>query len=85
MAAPTPRQVYGAGWRKVRLEVLERDEYVCQIRGERCSVAATVVDHIVPWRLGGALYDATNLRAACSSCNRSRAWRKPVRRPSRDW
>jgi 5-methylcytosine-specific restriction protein A len=76
---------YDGRWRKVRLAVLERDGHVCQIRGPKCEVSAGVVDHIIPWRVGGALYDPENLRAACATCNSGRVWRNPVRRPSREW
>lgn len=80
------REVYNAAWRRVRLRVLDRDGGVCQIRGPGCEVDATEVDHIVPWRVGGALYDPDNLRAACKHCNRSRVHRsRVVRRPSREW
>jgi 5-methylcytosine-specific restriction endonuclease McrA len=49
--------------------VLARDGGYCQIKLPRCKVLATTVDHIVDWRDGGALYELTNLRAACRSCN----------------
>lgn len=84
MSAET-RTVYNAAWRKVRLRVLARDGRVCQIRGAGCEVAANEVDHIVPWRVGGALYDEENLRAACRRCNSRRASRAVKRRPSREW
>jgi len=79
--------VYGATWRKVRLEVLERDGWLCQIRGPRCKIVATDADHIVSWRDGGPLFDLSNLRAACSKCNRGRdhGRRARRRRPSREW
>lgn len=72
-------------WRELRVVVLERDGGVCQIRGPRCRLDASDVDHRVPWQAGGAWFDLENLRAACETCNRGRA-RKPVeRRPSRTW
>lgn len=79
------RDVYNARWRQVRLVVLQRDGWLCQIRGDKCKVAATEVDHIVSWRAGGALYDLDNLRAACEPCNRGRVFRPSKRRPSREW
>lgn len=60
-------------WQQVRLLVLERDEYRCRIRGERCEGTATDADHIIPWEDGGAKFDPANLRASCGWCNRSRA------------
>lgn len=84
------KDVYNARWRKVRLTILERDAHICQLRGPNCQIDANEVDHIVPWRSGGALYDPDNLRASCGNCNKRRARRdgvgarKPVR-PSREW
>jgi 5-methylcytosine-specific restriction enzyme A len=72
-------------WREVRLLVLRRDGFVCQIRGPRCVVEASDCDHVVPWQAGGAWYDPENLRAACEPCNRGRVRRPVERRPSRVW
>ena len=77
--------VYGATWRKISKEVLLRDGYVCQIQGPGCTHAATEVDHIIKWRVGGALYDPANLRASCKHCNSSRVERVVRRHPSREW
>lgn len=86
MASHIERQVYGAHWRKVvRPAVLARDGGICQIRGPACTVTATQVDHIIPWRVGGSWYDLDNLRASCARCNNARAERKITRRPSREW
>jgi 5-methylcytosine-specific restriction endonuclease McrA len=71
----------------LRLEVLARDGWRCQVRGVRCQVVASVVDHITPVRAGGAWWDKSNLRAACRSCNTARAYGgfEARRRPSREW
>lgn len=66
-------------WRRVRLQVLDRDGRRCQIRGPRCRGAATEVDHIVPAADGGPLFDPANLRAACDWCNTWRAQRQKSR------
>lgn len=60
-------------WRHVRTYVLERDRYVCQVRGKRCKEFATEADHIVPLADGGAMFDPRNLRASCKPCNSGRA------------
>lgn len=78
-------QVYNHHWRRVRDLVLKRDGYRCRIEGPHCAGAANEVDHIVPWRAGGALYDPANLRAACKRCNVERVWREKKSRPSREW
>ena len=65
-----PRKaVYGGQWPRVRKQILERDNHTCQIALPGCTVAANTVDHIQPVALGGAWYDADNLRAACKHCN----------------
>ena len=56
--------VYRATWRRVRLVVLARDAYRCQVKGRHCRGVASEVDHIVAWREGGSWYDLQNLRAA---------------------
>lgn len=85
------REVYNHHWRRVRKVVLRRDGWECQIRGPECEHrhegdrCAGEVDHIIPWRKGGALYDPDNLRAACGPCNRSRQFHHTKRRTSREW
>lgn len=63
----------GSRWRRLRLVILERDGYQCQIRGPRCEGKATDVDHIIPIADGGPEFEETNLRAACHPCNIMRA------------
>jgi 5-methylcytosine-specific restriction endonuclease McrA len=58
-------------WRRLRLAILNRDLWLCQINGPTCTHHATQVDHIIPRRQGGPMYDPANLRAACHKCN---AW-----------
>lgn len=77
-----PKNPYGGKWPKVRLAVLARDGYLCQIKGPGCTTKATCVDHIVPPEDGGSWWDQSNLRAACFQCNnarrgqyKGRAWR----------
>lgn len=79
--------VYWGPWPALRLRVLARDGYRCQVGGPRCRGVASVVDHIIPVRAGGAWWDKSNLRAACRSCNTARAYAGFVSRPrpSREW
>jgi hypothetical protein len=59
----------GRPWRRLRLQVLERDRD-CQVRGPRCTGLATTVDHIVPLSLAPHLaHEMSNLRGACGPCN----------------
>jgi hypothetical protein len=71
-----------SSWRRVRLQVLERDGYQCQIKGPNCKGKATDVDHIIPVPDGGAILDLTNLRAACHTCN---AWRANRQKANEGW
>ena len=60
-------------YRRTRLFVLIRDEYVCQIRGPKCRGYATEVDHVVSRADGGAVFDPANMRASCRPCNGGRS------------
>jgi 5-methylcytosine-specific restriction protein A len=60
---------YDAEWRRLRLEVLERDGWVCQW----CGREANCADHVVPKAHGGARLDPANLVASCTPCNSRRA------------
>lgn len=62
---------YDAAWRRVRLEVLRRDAYRCQL----CGAYGTHADHIVSLADGGARLDMANLRCLCARCNTSRGGR----------
>jgi 5-methylcytosine-specific restriction protein A len=64
---------YDWDWRKLRLRVLDRDGWLCQVRLPVCTVDATTVDHVVPLARGGARLDPANCRAACGPCNSSRS------------
>ena len=64
---------YNGPWRRIRLTILERDDWTCQVReSQNCKGRADQVDHIVPVERGGAPYDPSNLRASCQTCNVSR-------------
>jgi 5-methylcytosine-specific restriction enzyme A len=56
-------------WRRLRLAILDRDRWTCQIGGPRCTHTATTVDHIVARADGGDCWNPANLRAACRPCN----------------
>jgi 5-methylcytosine-specific restriction protein A len=67
-----------AAWKRIRLVVLERDGYTCQIRGPYCTTHATQVDHIINTASGGAELDPTNLQSTCPPCNARKAQRESV-------
>ena len=62
--------IHSRQWKQVRLRVLQRDAYECQIT-VGCPRPATSVDHIVPRSRGGD-NGLDNLRAACGPCNSRR-------------
>ena len=60
----------GRPWRRLRDEVMSRDDYVCQecARNGRLT-PATEVDHIINIASGGT-DNMTNLEAICSNCHK---------------
>jgi len=74
---------YNGPWPKLRLAILQRDRYVCQIRSPVCTKRATEADHIRKIRDGGAWWDMANLRASCRKCNRG--WNRHTPKPARNW
>ena len=65
----------GAKWRRIRLEILERDGHTCAY----CGGPAGSVDHVLPISTHPHLaVDETNLVACCGRCNRIKAARSPL-------
>jgi hypothetical protein len=54
--------------KRVRYEVLRRDNHQCRYCGATAPEAKLTIDHVVPVVLGGA-DDPSNLVAACAACN----------------
>lgn len=54
--------------KRLRFEILRRDDHTCQYCGERAPDVTLHVDHVVPVALGGT-DDPGNLVAACRDCN----------------
>lgn len=49
---PAADDYRGQGWRSIRLDILERDNYTCRDGGEFIpSGRGLVVHHAIPWRL----------------------------------
>ena len=61
---------YGSEWSKLRLQILERDSYLCQtcMRANRVTPANTV-DHIKPKAQKGT-DDPINLESICDPCHK---------------
>jgi 5-methylcytosine-specific restriction endonuclease McrA len=66
---PNSAGKYDKAWRAIRLEVLGRDGWRCQL----CGRQASAVDHIVPLAERPDLrLERSNLRAICTPCNTNR-------------
>ena len=60
---------YNYEWQRYRAQYLV-EHPVCVMRGEGCTLAASVVDHITPHRGNAALFhDHTNHQALCIHCH----------------
>jgi 5-methylcytosine-specific restriction protein A len=76
-AFDTERTFYqSAAWRAVRAAFLRAHPLCeeCAARGRK--VAATVADHVVPLKAGGARFGWTNLQALCVSCHNRKTARE---------
>lgn len=54
--------------KRLRYEVLRRDDHTCRYCGAKAPDVEITVDHVVPKALGGS-DDPSNLVAACRDCN----------------
>ena len=54
--------------KRLRYEILRRDNHTCRYCGESAPDVKLTVDHVTPVALGGS-DDPTNLVAACKDCN----------------
>jgi hypothetical protein len=54
--------------KRLRYEVLRRDDYTCRYCGESAPDVKVTVDHVIPKALGGT-DDPANLVTACKDCN----------------
>jgi 5-methylcytosine-specific restriction enzyme A len=55
----------------LRLACLKRDRFLCQLHLSGCQVRASIADHIVERKAGGA-DTLHNLRGVCVSCHAKR-------------
>jgi len=62
--------------RRVRFEVLRRDNHACRYCGGTAPDVKLTVDHVIPRVLGGS-DDPTNLVTACQPCNSGKAATSP--------
>lgn len=62
--------------KRIRYEVLKRDNHTCRYCGASAPDATLTVDHVTPVALGGS-DDPSNLVAACRDCNYGKASTSP--------
>lgn len=62
--------------KRLRYEILRRDDNTCRYCGGRAPEVALTVDHVVPTALGGS-DDPSNLVAACKDCNAGKTSSSP--------
>jgi len=60
-------------WYFVRMDVLRRDNYRCSICKKRFKKTELDVDHIIPVRMGGKLFEKANLRTLCKECHKAKS------------
>lgn len=68
----TTKRGYGAPWRKIRVRILKRDNYLCQPckRAGKLS-PANEVDHVINKERGGT-DDDDNLQSICGDCHKAK-------------
>lgn len=63
--------------RRLRYEVLRRDNYLCHYCGEGPPKVKLTVDAVIPEALGGTHKDPANLVTACEDCNGGKSSSSP--------
>lgn len=62
--------------RRLRYEILRRDNHACRYCGATAPDVKLTVDHVIPSALGGS-DEAENLATACASCNSGKSSANP--------
>jgi len=60
-------------WFWIRKDVLRRDRYTCSICKNRMRKKFLDVDHIIPVKIGGQLFNKDNLRTLCKECHKAKS------------
>jgi len=76
----------GAAWEKLRVKVLNRDNWVCSYCGKHLEGSDATADHIIAKANGGE-DRLDNLIAACRKCNGTKQDRVLIRMPwyNKEW
>jgi len=67
--ATSTERGYNYAWRKIRLQILDRDNWRCHYCGKNVTGSDATVDHLQPLSKFGATTDPSLLVTACRSCN----------------
>jgi len=60
-------------WKKIREEVLRRDNYICKICGKKGDMSELAVDHIIPVEIVPERQtDMANLQTLCIRCHKKK-------------
>jgi 5-methylcytosine-specific restriction endonuclease McrA len=59
--------------KRLRYEVLRRDDHACRYCGHTAPDVPLTVDHVIPVALGGT-DEPENLVTACKDCNAGKSW-----------
>lgn len=77
--------------KRLRYQVLQRDNYACRYCGAYAPFAVLVIDHVTPRKLGGADV-LENLVTACEPCNSGKSAAMPplwlvaeIEESAREW
>lgn len=62
--------------KRLRYEIMRRDNHACRYCGATAPDVALTVDHVIPKALGGS-DDPTNLVTACKDCNAGKSASSP--------
>lgn len=62
--------------KRLRYEILRRDDHACRYCGAKAPDVPLTVDHVVPTALGGS-DEPSNLVAACGACNSGKTSSSP--------
>jgi hypothetical protein len=57
--------------KKIRFEILKRDNFTCQYCGKKAPETEMEVDHIIPVSRGGT-HDYSNMTTSCFACNKGK-------------
>jgi 5-methylcytosine-specific restriction enzyme A len=68
-----------ARWRRLRLRVLKRDGYICQMGLPGCTLEATQVDHVLSIAQGGNPFAEDQCRSVCARCHLAKSSQEAAR------